>query len=356
MIIYFLVEGFETVVLPRTVTRRWRFTSAYYRFLWRHVWTKVAKRIDDDKERDNFLSIFGPISLILLLGLWAVGLITGFALVEWGFGPGIVGPDVHTTFLSDLYFSGTTFFTLGYGDFRPDSGIERLVAIVETGTGFGFLAIIIGYLPVLYGQFSKREASVSLLDARAGSPPTALEMIRRHASGNAIGDLQVLLKDLERWSAEVLESTLSYPVLAFYRSQHDDQSWISALMVAMDTSALILTGIEGVPTWQAQLTFAMGRHALVDLCLIFNQPPAKQFLSRLTPADMERMTKELAAAGVPFEEESSAPFLLSELRRSYEPYAITLARMFQFTLPPWAPIGEASDDWQRSAWEHESHF
>src|SRR5262249_39624477 len=120
-----------------------------------------------------------------------------------------------------LYFSGTTFFTLGYGDVLPTSPLGRGLGVLEAGLGFGFLAVVISYLPVVYQACSRREITISLLDARAGSPPTAGELLRRLGAARELAAAGPLLAEWERWAAELLESHLSYPVLRYYRSQHD---------------------------------------------------------------------------------------------------------------------------------------
>ena len=184
---------------------------------------------------------------------------------------------------SDLYVSGTTIFTLGLGDVTPRSPASRELIIFEAGTGLGFLAVVMGYFPVLYSAFSRREVSISLLDARAGSPPTAAELMRRHSYEGAESDLSMLLVEWERWSAELLESHISYPLLCYFRSQHTHQSWIGALTAMLDTSALLIAGVRGHEARQAQLTFAMARHALVDLAQIFSLPPKDNVPDRLPP-------------------------------------------------------------------------
>src|SRR4029077_10579685 len=154
-----------------------------------------------------------------------VGLIAGFALLHWSLGTSLSVPNgADNTFGTYLYFSGTTFFTLGYGDAVPTSGWGRALSVSEAGIGFGFLAIVISYLPVLYQAFSRREITISLLDARAGSPPTAGELLRRLAEAHSLARIGPLLAEWERWSAELLESHMSFPVLGYYRSQHENQS------------------------------------------------------------------------------------------------------------------------------------
>src|SRR5262249_13763031 len=266
-----------------------RLTRFYYRSTWLS-WSAIAREITHKKwRRETLLSFFGPLSLIGLLALWAIGLVMGFALVHHGLGSTLTTQSETVSFATYLYFSGTTFFTLGLGDALPVSWPARALAVLEAGIGFGFLAIVIGYLPVLYQSFSRREVIISMLDARAGSPPTAAELLRRHAQGGALDGLSSLLGDWEQWSAELLESHLSYPVLAYFRSQHNNQSWLGALTTILDASALVMAGMKGHPLTQARLTFAMARHTVVDLSQVFNTRPDFQRVNRLAAADLERL-------------------------------------------------------------------
>lgn len=347
LILGILLDAFEVVVLPRRVTRRIRFARAFYRLTWIPS-SAMARRISSSRRRETYLGFFGPLSLILLLSVWAVGLIIGFAALHWSIGSPINVPDGRVSFGTYAYFSGTTFFTLGYGDVTPGAPLGRALAVVEAGVGFGFLALIISYLPVLYQAFSRREASVSLLDARAGSPPSAGEMLRRH--GQNMQELDLLLRDWERWAADLLESHLSYPVLCYYRSQHNNQSWLTALTAVLDASALVIVGVDASPKRQAQLTFAMARHAVVDLAQIFNTPPREPVPDRLPPDELTRLRSALASAGVNLSSGVAADERLSDLRRMYEPYVSPLADFLLLPLPRWEPDAVAVDNWQTSAW------
>src|SRR5437660_1249404 len=264
-----LLDAFETVVLPRRVTRHFKLTAWFYRQTW-IPWRKLARQIKTTSRQQNFLGYFGPLSLILLLGFWAMGLILGFALVQHGLGGHEQLGNEPITFGRILYQSGETFFTLGYGDIVPTSGGARALSVIEAGMGFALLGVVIVYIPVVYASFSRREIQISMLDARAGSPPSAVELLVRLAgrSEDPGVDQRVLdevLRDWERWAGELLESQISYPVLSFFRSQHSNQSWVGALTTMLDVTSLLLTGIEGVHPGQARLTFAMARHAAVDL-------------------------------------------------------------------------------------------
>src|SRR5580693_7102185 len=256
-----LLDAFETVVLPRRVTRHFRLTAWFYRQTW-IPWRNAARRIKTASRQQNFLGYFGPLSLILLLGFWAAGLILGFALIQYGIGGHEQLSGERLTFGKILYHSGETFFTLGYGDIVPTSGPARALAVIESGMGFAFLGVVIGYLPTIYSSFSRREIQISLLDARAGSPPTAAEMLIRLGT---CGHLDDIFREWEHWAAEVLESHISYAALGFFRSQHINQSWLGALTMMLDTTALVSAGIDGVAKPQAKLTFAVARHAVVDL-------------------------------------------------------------------------------------------
>jgi Ion channel len=362
LIALILQDAFETMVLPRRVTRRLRLSRLFVGGVWRAGnglagWIYHLHRIfgkpRHSSARDSYLAIiFGPISLILLLILWAIGLIFGFALLQWAIGSQLHSPEGLTTFGVDLYLSGTTFFTLGLGDVTPLSPVARIITVIEGGTGFGFLALVIGYLPMLYQSFARREETVSLLDARAGSPPSAIEILRRCVTEKAYLGLDALLLEWERWSAQVLESHLSYPVLAYFRSQHENQSWLAALTAILDACALVLTGLEGVSPRQAQLTFAMGRHTVVDLSAIFYSPP-RQMLDddRLPPEQWDRLRAALAAAGLRLHDEEGAYLRLKELRKLYEPYVSSLDRNLMMPLAPWLPEDKAQDAWETSPFE-----
>ncbi|HEV7858203.1 MAG TPA: potassium channel family protein [Pyrinomonadaceae bacterium] len=346
-----LLDAFEAIVLPRRVTRRLRLTVLFYTMTWQ-PWAAIARRIGKRKRREAYLSFFGPLSLIVLLMVWAVGLILGFAFLHWALGSEInMAKGSATGFSTDLYLSGTTFFTLGLGDIVPVTPLARAVTVIEAGTGFGFLAIIIGYLPVIYQAFSRREVNISLLDARAGTPSTAAELLRRHGRSGNMEALNQLLQDWERWSSDLMESHLSYPVLSYYRSQHDNQSWLAALTTILDTCALVIVGVDGAPAWQAQLTFAMARHAVVDIAQVFNVSPRSRDYERLPAGQLTSLRAALASSGVPLRDGEDADEKLDELRKMYEPYIKSLSDNMLMTLPPWIVEKESVDNWQTSAWE-----
>ncbi len=351
LILVVLWETFETIVLPRRVTRQFRLTRLFYRATWQ-FWAALAAMRGSRKKRDSLLSYYGPLSLLLLLGLWALALVMGFGLLHYGLHDKLAGALFASDFGNALYLSGTTLFTLGLGDVLPASPLGRFITVLEAGIGFGFLALVIGYLPVLYQAFSRREVTISLLDARAGSPPTAYEMLRRQSGVHGMEALTELLQDWELWSADLMESHLSYPALAYFRSQHDNQSWIASLTAILDVCALAMVGLEGMCQYQARMTFAIARHALVDLSQVFNAPPDKEArFDRLPPPALEELRKGLHAAGFQLADGTAAAEELRRLRALYEPYALSLAQYLRLELPPWIKGATAKDNWQTTAWQ-----
>jgi hypothetical protein len=345
-----LLDAFETVVLPRRVQRSFRLTSWFYRRTW-IPYRRIANRIPKRSRRENFLGYFGPLSLILLLALWASGLIFGFALLQYGLGEHFRLTGEPITFGLLIYHSGETFFTLGYGDVVPASGMARALAVTEAGLGFAFLGVVVGYLPTIYSSFSRREIEISLLDARAGSPPSSAELLSRFGNCPQQAVLDQIFKDWERWAAEVLESHLSYPALSFFRSQHNNQSWLGALLTILDASALVIAGVDGLRPEQAKITFAMARHAMVDLSQVVNARYDPLASDRLPEPELLRLRQKLAERGVKLREGAGFDEKLGQLRSLYEPYAQAIALNLSITLPPWIHADRQKDNWQAGPWD-----
>jgi hypothetical protein len=290
------------------------------------------------KRREAYLSVFGPLSLFLLFSVWGMMLLFSFALMFYATGS--------EGFWASVYLSGSSFFTLGSAN--PHRSIEKAITIAEGGMGMGFLALVISYLPVMYQSFSRRELIISLLDARGGSPAAALELLRRHGTVHALDTLPDLLRSWEHWAAELLESHVSYPVLMYFRSQHDNQSWVAALTTILDTCVLVIHGVRGPAVWQAQLTFAMARHAVVDLAQVLRSAPHAPDSDRLPPDDQAKLIATLAKAGIDLDD-PEAIARIAELRAMYEPFVTSLADYLMLRLPPWLHSGRI-DNWRTSAW------
>ena len=348
-----LIDSFESIILPRRVSRRFRMSRFFYSSTW-VLWSSIARKMRPGNRREFYLSYYGPASLIVLLVVWAVALFAGFALLQWGLSDPLNAPEKHLSFWTYLYMSGTTFVTLGYGDVTPLTGLGRFLAIAEAGMGFLFLALIIGYVPVIYQAFSRREINISLLDARAGSPSSATEFLRRSYRDRTIDELVRFMREWERWCAELLESHLSYPVLTYYRSQHERQSWLAALTTILDTCALLIVGFEDISTPTTRLTFAIARHAAVDLAQVYGTPPMKPKLGRLSKPEFVGLELGQQKHGDPAarQHQEDAEQRLYDIRRAYEPFVNAIANHLLLSLPPWIQTTKTVDDWQTSAWDH----
>jgi hypothetical protein len=357
-ILLVLLDAFQTVILPRRSSGQFRLTRLFYVATWR-PWSWMARRIRSSRQREAVLGVFGPLSLVFLIMLWASFLIFGFALLfaalHSPFSDPLANqrshfvPDQSLNFLSDIYVSGTTLFTLGLGDVVPHSRLVRALIVLESGTGLAFVAVVIGYFPVLYGAFSRREVNISLLDARAGSPPSAAELVRRHAFEGGPVIMIALLAEWERWAAELLESHISYPLLCYFRSQHTNQSWLGALTAILDTCALMVSSVGDQTGRQAQLTFAMARHALVDLSQVFDQEPVAPAEDRLPEPSFRKLHDLLCQVGVRVSRDDASHQRLREMRALYEPYAECMSRYLSMAMPPFISDAPRKDNWRTVA-------
>ncbi len=354
-----LLDAFETIILPRRASGKVRLTRLFYIMTWR-PWAAVVASLPSRRARETGFSFYGPLSLLFLFALWAVGLVLGFGLMFYGLGAPLHDPLGLRPVGSSIYLSGTTLFTLGIGDLLPLNRWARDLIVIEAGTGLGFIAVVIGYVPVLYQAFSRREGNIALLDARAGSPPTASELLRRHAVDGGHDALVGLLSEWERWSAEMLESHISYPLLCYFRSQHDNQSWLSALTAILDTCAILLSIVDCTACRQARLTFAMARHTVVDLLLVFglkpievhpaaqtgaNAPANPADATRLTEAELVTLTDILCKAGYRIRIEPERVALFRKLRWMYEGQVVRMAQHLRIPLQRFNTETPGRDTW-----------
>jgi hypothetical protein len=338
-----LWDAFETLVLPRTPTRKVRLTRLYYRTTWR-CWAGPARMLRSDRRREHFLAVYGPLSVIGLLTLWAAGLVVGFALLQWSEREHLANLAGDPHFFDDLYLSATTLFSLGLGDTMPRGRGGRLLVVAETSSSLMVLTMVFAYLPILYQSFARREVRLTMLDAWAGSPPAAMEILRRVATSGDLSYLDGFFADWEHWCSDLLESHLSYPSIAYFRSQHQRQSWVSALTTVLDLAALVKVAIDGLPTWRAHLTFAMARHTAVDLSHLLGAP-LRPLPDRLPPHELAAVLYELEQAGLRVNRSCEAGRELLELRKSYEPYLDSLSNRLMMPMPSWRHVAHQPDNW-----------
>lgn len=350
IVVLVLVDAFEAIVLPRTVRRVGRFSTFWYGFSWSTVRRWELSR--DPERRQSRLAVWAALEIPILIVGWAALLILGFALVFCGLHIPLQG---EARGLGEcLYLSGVTFVTLGYGDVTPTTAPGRFLAVLEAGVGFGLLALVITYVPVFYGSFSRREVTMLRLDARAGSHPSGVEILRRHGDPALYGELGELFGEWDRFAAELLEAYLSYPVLGFYRSQHDEQSWLRSLVAMMDAATLVdLTESDPVLRFRARALFAMGRHLLVDYAYVLRATPI-QAARPLSDTERRAHLARLREAGWTVADDAATLYRWQGMVELYEPFAAGLGSRILLELPAWRP-DEKPDNWEVSAWDGARH-
>lgn len=337
-----LQDSFEVVLLPRRVKRRFRFMHYFFRGTWA-VWSRVGRRWPPGIEREGVLAIFGPLSMVLLFTCWAVGLVLGFGMVQWS----LRSSNTAVALGSYLVMSGRTFFTLG-SQVSPSRGfLGQALIIFEAGTGFGFIALMVSYLPVLYQHFSRRDAQIIELDARAGSPPEAGTLLLRYADLSNSHALERFLADWERWAADLAESHSAYPMLAFYRSQHHNNSWLASLTLVLDVSTLLLAGAENIDLLQAAACHAAARRVLIELTGALNVKPVESTArDRIMPSDLCKIAAFFQSAGIGWQDGDQSA-VIGQLRLKYESMLeglsayllLPLPQMGNFGLVPGKPTG-----------------
>jgi hypothetical protein len=344
-----LVEFFVAFLLPRRVKRDPQIARGLLRMLWT-PWRAVAARLPTHAG-DTMLGIFGPLGLLTLLLVLSAGVVVGYAGIFWASG-GHLGARPGADFGDYLYFSAGAFFSAST-PFIPVSGLDKALQVVEAANGFAFLAIAIGYLPALFQAFSRRETAVSRLDPRAGSPPTVAALLERSAQRGGWPELDAYLREWETWTAELMETHLSYPILGYFRSQHVGQNWLAALTTVVDACAYAIAYGPHEAIEAAELTFRIGRHALADLAFVFDPRRVGRELDsqgrpRLSAEDLRELRARLENSGLHSVQSEESADQLGELRSSYEPYAIAIAGQLRLALPDWLPADEVRAYWRLS--------
>jgi hypothetical protein len=333
-----LLDVFFTVVVPRRVPqfgRRLRLSGFMVPNLWR-AWRSVGLRMTSAERRELLLGTFSSVAVILLLVAWVAGLVVGYGLLFHAMREQLKPPP--DTFGTAVYFAGTSLLTLGFGDYIATGGLARGISLVAAASGLGLFALVITFLFSLYGSFQRREVAVVVLEAGAGAPPSGVTLLETYALGGILGDLPGVFRDWQAWAAEVLDSHLAYPILAYFRSSHDNDSWISSLGAVMDASTLVLTTIEDGPKGWAKLSRAVGGHCLEDLVQYFGLPDERELGVERSEFDAAR--EQLARAGFKLQEPELAWANFSRLRMEYAGRVNALAR--HWATPPALWIGDRS--------------
>jgi hypothetical protein len=341
-----LWDGFATVVLPRTVAPMKRLSGRFYRRSWL-VWAAAGRRIHSPELQLTYLAVYGPLSVMFLLLIWVGFLLFAFAIIYHGLAPRFQAAHGSVGFGALLYTSGSTFLTLGLGDITSADPVARFFMILEAGTGYTFLGLMISYMPVLHQAYAAREIENTLIHSRTGHPPSAVKVLHFYCGIERADVLRGNLRDAERWMAETLQSHLSHPVLTFYRAQHREQSWLVSMTILLDTAAVLLASADGLLKAQASITSRMGLRLLKDLTHAMAIEVDPTCSRRLTSSDMPGLRSALADAKLNLSLDESACTEVLQAVQRYDAYLSALSRWLLIPLPAW------SSDFGRESTERE---
>jgi hypothetical protein len=324
LVVLVLWDLFQTVVVPRPTPGRFRMA----RYVIRDSWTLVKwiGRRSPARVRDMLYGLFGPGSAIGLLGVWLASLILGYGLMLYGLRDELrPSPENLGT---AVYFAASSVLTLGYGDIVADGTAARILVVLAAASGLGAVALVVTFLFSLYGSYQRRELRVVALEAAAGAPPSAVALLETYARLDLLPRLPVVFAGWEGWAAEVLDSHVAYPILCFFRSSHDNLSWISSLGTILDTASLVVTTIDGLPRGEAELARRVGAHLVEDISNIgFREGPATNLDRDAYDAACDR----LEAAGLRLMPRDVAWIAFQAAR---QPYAERLERMATYFATP----------------------
>ncbi len=324
---------FQTVIVPRPGVGRLRLASYVVRGSW-WAMKRIGRRLEP-RMRDAVFGLYGPGSAILLLAVWLATLVAGFGLMLFAM-RGELEP-VPTDLGTTLYFAASSVLTIGYGDVVAIGAPARILVIVAAAGGLGAVALVVTFLFSLYGSYQRREVAVVTLQAASGAPPSAVALLESYADLGLRDRLEPLFREWEGWAAEVLDSHVAYPLLGFFRSSHDNLSWISALGTILDAATLVVTTIEGLPRGDAELCRRAGSHLVEDLSNLgfregIRSSSAPDSLAR---EDFDLACDRLERAGYRLVPRDDAWGRFEAARLAYAPRLEAMARYWEVAASSW---------------------
>ena len=327
---------FQSTVLPRPAVRKVSLARTVVRPTWR-VWRWVALRTTRLDKSEARLAAFGPAALMVLFLIWGLGLILGYALIIYALQPEF--RPALKDFQDAFYVSATTLVPLAYGDLVPQEGWARALIIIESANGVAFAALAITLLFELYGSFRTREEKVVALDALAGAPASAVQLLETAAAPHMDGKLRETFEEWREWSAMVLESHLAYPILIYFRSSHDNEAWINSFGAVMDSAVLILSSVpDHESAGSAKLMFTVGNHLAEDIAWVFRyQPDTSPIIER---EEYVAAIARLKAAGYRALDGEEHWQKFAKLRGNYATVINRIASLLSAPPAPW--VGDRS--------------
>jgi len=329
-----LGDLFASVVVPRSVGARFRLSPIMSRRGWQW-WRERSLRIEDAEKREDTLALFAPLLLVSQLAYWVFAEIGGYGLLFWALREGLRPvPGIGAS----IYFSGASLLTIGYGDIVPVAWYTRTLVLVAAGGGLFTFAIVTTFLFQTYAAFQRREAFVVTMSERTGAPPSGVEFVITHVKLRMLDDVGAILREAQQWIAEVMETHLAYPVLAYFRSSHDDESWVGTLGAILDATTLLITTIDVDHRGQAEITARLGTHLVRDFGGYFRLPEGDA--AGVERAEFVAVYETLRTLGVPLRALDDAWTAFAAKRAVY---AVPLDAMAHWwRIPPAQWIGDRS--------------
>jgi hypothetical protein len=309
----------------------------------RLIFKLLAGRSPSYQRRDRVMAMFGPVYLLSLLTTWILLLIVAFGAMFLGVG---VRPVT-----AAIELSGSSIFTLGTS--RASGFAANALTYTEAGLGLLMLTLLITYLPTIYGAFSRREAVVSLMEVRAGSPPSAVNMLVRFHRIGQVDRLSGLWRRWEQWFVDVEETHTSFSILVFFRSPQPDHSWVTAAGTVLDAASLWAAIIEHPNDPDAQLMIRAGTLALRRIADLLRVPyvadPNPDDPVTISRHEFDEACRTMAEAGVPLKEDREAAWQsFAGWRVNYDTVLLNLARLTEAPLAPW--VSDRSPLEARQTW------
>jgi hypothetical protein len=328
IVTYTFISATRTFVLPRSA--RVRLTNFVFRSV-RKVLGKILKFLPTYEQRDALMAMYAPLSLLFMVPTWLFFTSIGYMLVFWGMG---IRP------MTDAFvLSGSSILTLGFK--TADTLPQTIVAFSEATVGLILVAMLISYLPTMYSAFSTREKAVALLEVRAGSPPTAPELVwRLHGLADGV-DLAAFWEKWEEWFTEIDETHTSLAMLVFFRSPQPHQSWVVAAAAVLDAASMYQAVVERPYTVHPSLVIRAGivalRHIADFFRVVYNpNPHFPDDPISISRAEFEAACDRLESQGVKINPDRNSAWVnFAGWRVNYDSVLVGLARLTMAPETPW---------------------
>ena len=321
------VSAVTTVVVPRGVPVR--LTRLVFRVL-RPLFERRGRFAKTYEDRDRAMALYAPMALMSLPLVWLAVVLAGYTAMFAAIGVSPLGDAFRT--------SGSSLLTLGFA--RLDGGAATALAFTEAALGLILLALLITYLPSMYAAFSRREAFVALIAIRAGSPPSAVELLERAARISGLDQLEdTLWIPAIDWFIDIEETHTSLGALTFFRSPRPERSWVTAAGVVLDAASLRAAALDLPKAPSAELCVRAGYLALRTVAGYFDIPydpdPAPTDPISVAREEFDDVCERLAAAGAPLvQDRDEAWAAFAGWRVNYDVVLLGLAAL---TMAPYAP-------------------